>query len=125
MSDAPQQRLRKLATVIGVSLALALCLSLLYVLLGPGFTLAAWSDALCASAMLLALGSAVPFLFDVGRGVTMPIKLGIETARRTPETTAKALQEEHHKREKGMSVTFALAIATALLAITSIVLSLL
>lgn len=132
MSEPPQQRqrLRKPVTIIGTSLALALGLSLLYAVLGSKFTLGAgsnlfgaWSDALCASAMLLAIGSAVPFLFDVGRGVTMPIKLGISGAERTPEATTKALREEHRKREKGMSVTFALAISAALVATISIVLS--
>ncbi len=134
MSKPPEQRqrIRKPATIIGTSLVLALSLSLLYAVFGPGSTLGAWSDvfgawsdALCASAMLLAIGSAIPFLFDVGRGVTMPIKLGADGAKRSPEATAEALREEHRKREKGMSVTFALAIAAALVAIISIVLSLL
>ena len=75
--------------IVGAALVGGLLISLAAMLIGPGFSgrarpeaarapseaARAWSDALCASAFLVALGSALPILFDAGRGVAMLGKL--------------------------------------------------
>lgn len=111
--------------IVGLALVIALSLTLLYVILGPGFSGRAWSDALCTSAMLLGIGSAVPVVFDVGRGAwlggsVLPGKR--ESSDGDPISTA--LREDHRKREKGIAVTFALALTALLIGIASIVASL-
>lgn len=121
----PQQGQRLFLRIAGLALTVTLALTFLYVLVGPGFSLRGWSDALCVSAMLLGIGSAAPFIFDVGRGLVLPSRMGSNSGDHRGIPAAKALQEEHVKREKGMMVTFALALAALLIAIASIAASLL
>lgn len=124
----PQRGRKRFWQIVGLTLVAALCLTLLYVILGPGFSGRAWSDALCTSAMLLGIGSAAPVVFDVGRGMflsglALPGKLELNEGREAVPVK-KALQEEQRKRERGMAVTFALALAALLIGIASIVVSL-
>ncbi len=105
--------------LVGLALAGAVVLTLLYVLIGPGFSQARWSDALCMSAVVLGVGSSIPFLFDAGRGLTLPGKMHGDTGDRRG-----AWDAERSKREKGMTVTFALALAAVLISLLSLLTSL-
>ena len=102
--------------IVGITLAGDLLLTFLYTILGPGFSGRVWSDALCTSAVLLGTGSAVPFLFDAGRGLSIASKMGSRGDDRQ-----QSWQEERRRREKGMLVTFALALAAVLIGLTSLI----
>lgn len=119
MSKTPTQAPLGFWRLVSLALVSAMILTLLYVLLGPGFTSENWSDALCMSGVILGTGSSVPFLFDAGRSLTMPGKMsGDANDRQT------AWDAERAKREKGMTVTFALALAAVLISLISLLTSL-
>ncbi|MCU0519969.1 MAG: hypothetical protein MUF84_04670 [Anaerolineae bacterium] len=120
----PQQDRRRFWRIVGVALAITVGLALIYVSLGPDSSIGAWSDALCASAMLLAMASAAPIVFDVGRGLTLAGRMVSRNGEGNADATSTALSDEHRKREKGMTVTFALALAALLVGIASIAASL-
>ena len=120
----PQQGRQRFWRIVGIALAITLSLTLIYVSLGPGFSIGAWSDALCASAMLLAMASAAPIVFDVGRGLTLAGRMVSGGRDGDTDVTSTALRDEHRKREKGTTVTFALALAALLIGIASIAASL-
>lgn len=116
--------------LVGLAVGGALALSLLYALITPSETglaasgalrrkLQGWSDALCVSAMLLGLGSGIPFLLDAGRGLMLPNKMG--TSR---ESRERSWDEERAKREKGIKITFALGLAALLTGVFSLLISL-
>jgi hypothetical protein len=105
--------------LVGLVLGADLILTLIYTLIKPGVNGQIWSDALCTSAVLLGIGSGLPFLFDAGRGLTLVGKMGgDETARHT------ALRRERRRRERGMTITFALALAAFITGLVSLVISL-
>jgi len=105
--------------LVGIALGGAVVLTLLYALIGPGFSQARWSDVLCISAVVLGVGSSIPFLFDAGRGLALPGKMyGDAGDRRDTWDT------ERTKREKGMTITFALALAAVLISLLSLLTSL-
>jgi len=119
MSQRKDQGPLRFWRLVGWALGGAVVLTLLYVLIGPGFSQARWSDALCISAVVLGVGSSIPFLFDAGRGLALPGKMnGDADDRRT------AWDAERTKREKGMTVTFALALAAVLISLLSLLTSL-
>ena len=130
--------------IVGAALVGGLLISLAAMLIGPGFSgrarpeaarapseaarapseaARAWSDALCASAFLVALGSALPILFDAGRGVAMLGKLGraASTGDDAREEQRRVWQNEHRKREQGITITFALALAAFFIGLISII----
>jgi hypothetical protein len=119
MSESKDQEPLRFWRLVGLALVGAIALTLLYVLIGPGFSQAHWSDALCMSALFLGVGSSFPFLFDAGRGLALPGKMhGDADERRATWDT------ERTKREKGMIVTFALAVAAVLIGVLSLLTSL-
>lgn len=112
--------------IVGLALGGAIGLSLLYAILRPAGTgndwgtAREWSDALCTSALLLGLGSGIPFLLDAGRGLLLPGKMGTSKEERLATWDA-----ERAKREKGIRLTFALALAAAITGFLSLIISLL
>ncbi|MCD6284635.1 MAG: hypothetical protein J7M39_01820 [Anaerolineae bacterium] len=106
MSQIKDQEPLRFWRLVGLVLAGAVMRVLLGVLIDPGYSQARWSDALCTSAAVLGVGSSISFLFDAGRGLTLPgTKHGDTDDRRVTWDT------ERSKREKGLTVTFALALA--------------
>lgn len=106
--------------VVGIACCAALLLALGYAIFESGFSLRVLSDGLCISAIVLSLGAGVPFLMDAGRGFTMAGKMGPDK-----EKQSEVWQEERQKRERGMRITFALALAAFLIGLTSLLFSLL
>ena len=79
MSNEGDSRRVSFWQVVGIGVGSALLLSSLYILVSAGSGAPArsrspWSDALCVSALLLGLGSGIPFLLDAGRGLTLSNK---------------------------------------------------
>lgn len=105
---------------LGFVLAADFIFTLLYTLINSGFSGRIWSDALCISSIVLGLASVLPFLLDAGRGFTMLKKM-----RGTDEERHSAWEEERSKREKGMTITFALFLAAFLAGLASVAVSLL
>ncbi len=119
MSHSKDQEPRRFWRLVGLALVSAVVLTLLYVLMGPGFSQARWSDALCMSALILGIGSSIPFLFDAGRGLTLAGKMhGDADDRRA------AWDAERTRREKGMTITFALGLAAVFIGVLSLLTSL-
>lgn len=106
--------------VVGLALGIDLIVTLLYTLVTHRNGGTPWSDALCTSAILLGIGSGLPFLFDAGRGLTLVGKMG-----RDETTRHAALQRERQRRETGMTITFALALTAFITGLLSLVISLL
>ena len=112
--------------IVGLALGCAIGLSLLYAIVQPSGSTnnwgraREWSDALCTSALLLGLGSGIPFLLDAGRGLMLPGKMGT-----SKEERLATWDEERAKREKGIRLTFALALAAAITGFLSLIISLL
>ena len=100
---------------VGVVLGADLVITLLYTLISSGFSDRVWSDALCVSAIILSVASVLPFLLDAGRGVTMIGKM-----RGSDEQRRAIWEEERRKREKGMTITFALFLAALLIGLASV-----
>lgn len=118
MSQSTDQEPLRFWRLVGSTVGGALVLTLLYVLIGPGFSQARWSDALCTSAIVLGIGSSIPFLFDAGRGLSLPGKMhGDADDRRA------TWDRERTKREKGMAATFALALSSVLISVLSLLAS--
>jgi hypothetical protein len=98
---------RLFAIAIGGGMAL----SLLYALLTGPFTVRAISDALCTSALLLGAATLAPLLLDFGRSTVVFRRAS------TRAEMKEAMADERRKRERGMTVTFALGIAAVLLGV--------
>ena len=105
--------------LVGTAAGAALVFALGYALVRPGFSLAALSDSLCISALLLSVASGIPFLLDAGRGLTLGGKMTADK-----EQQKGVLDQERAKRERGMRFTFALALAAFLIGIASVIVSL-
>lgn len=104
--------------LLGLILAIDIVLTLVYTVIVPGLSASAWADALCSSAFVLAIGSAVPVFLDAGRGFMLSGKMG---GSKTDQH--EALTHERSLREKGMKYTFVLALATLLIGVLSMILS--
>jgi hypothetical protein len=120
MPNLPKLEKMGFWSLLGMILGVDIGLTFLYTLFVPGFTISAWSDALCGSAFLLALGSVIPVFLDAGRGFGISGKMGGSKSEQH-----KALTHERSLREKGMKITFALALATLLTGLLSMILSVL
>jgi len=118
MKTTPTPKLR-FWSLLGVMIGAALIASLLYTLIGPGMSLRTLSDSLCTSALFLGILSALPLLFDVGRGMGVAAKMGGD-----PQARQKVMDKEHQRREQGMVISFALIAATVFATISSLVLAL-
>jgi hypothetical protein len=118
LTHTSQPRLR-FWPLVGIVVGVDLILTLLYTLVTPGVDSPTWSDALCVSTLLLGAGAGMPFLFDAGRGLTLPGKMGADES-----TRHAALQRERLRRETGMTITFALALAAFITGLISLVISL-
>ncbi|MDF1514265.1 MAG: hypothetical protein P1S60_10700 [Anaerolineae bacterium] len=105
-----------LALVMGV----VVVLTFLYTLIIPGLSTRGWSDSLCVSVFVLALGSAMPVFLDAGRGARLAGKMG-----GSKKEQHEAFVQERTMREKGMRVTFVLVVATFLTGLLSVLISLL
>jgi len=119
MSQSKDQEPLRFWRLAGLALGGTVMLTLLYVLIGPGFSQARWSDALCMSAVVLGGDSSMPFLFDAGRALTLPGKM-----RGNADDRRAIWDTERSKREKGMTITFALALAAVLVSLLSLLTSL-
>lgn len=118
MENQGKQKSRFLP-IFGITLGSALGLTLIYALIFTGFSLTNWSNSLCVSAMLVGAGSIIPVFFDAGRGVAIAGKVSAKGNEQK-----EVLDAERNKREAGMSITFALAAATVVIGLISIILSL-
>ena len=104
--------------LLGLILAVDIVLTFLYTTIVPGLSANGWSDALCTSAFVLAIGSAVPVFLDAGSGFGLSGKMGGSKADQH-----EALTNERLMREKGMKYTFVLALATFIIGLMSMILS--
>jgi hypothetical protein len=122
-SDAPHVSFWR---IVGAALGAGLLVSLIYTLIVPGFSGRAWSDALCTAALFVALGGTLPLFLDTGRGVAILGKLGRTPSGEddTQDAHRRIWREEHRKRERGITITFALAFAALLIGAMSVVASL-
>lgn len=106
--------------MFGITFGVDIFVVLLYTLIGPGLTGRALSDSLCMSAIPLAFVATLPVLFDMGRGIGMAGKIGTNDEERYA-----ALEHERRRREYGMTITFAFAAATLIIALLSVFIGLL
>lgn len=105
--------------LLGIVLGADALLVFAYTVIIPGLTGRALSDTFCSSALVLGLVACVPVLFDVGRGVVIGGQMsGNEADRRA------VLEKEHQRREQGMVVSFALAVATLIITLLSFLIGL-
>ena len=118
MSDSPKRGRIRFWSLLGLIIGADLILTFFYTLLVPGLTVNSWADTLCGSTFLLAIGSTVPVFLDAGRGMGLAGKMGGTKAEQHD-----AFVYERAKREKGMRITFILALATAFIGVLSLVLS--
>jgi len=118
MSERSHER-RRFWRLVGMALLGGAILTVINVLISREPSLVGWSNALCRSAMLLGIGSAVPFLFDAGRTFGVAGKLEGDADNRRA-----VWESEQAKREKGMTVTFAIALAAAATGVASLLASL-
>lgn len=105
---------------LGLVLGMDVLLVFVYTIIVPGLTGRAFSDALCTSALLLAVATAFPVLLDIGRGIGVGARMGDGEAERHA-----VLQTEQRRREHGMTITFVLAAATFIVALLSLLIDLL
>lgn len=119
MSESPKTGRIRFWLLLGIVIAADLLLTFIYTLLVPGLSFRGWADTLCSSAFVLAIGSAVPVFLDAGRGFGLAGKMGGTKAEQHDAFTHERLM-----REKGMRITFILALATAFIGLLSLVLSL-
>ena len=119
MSESPKTKKIRFWPLVGIIIATDLVLTFFYTLLVPGLSFSGWADTLCGSAFVLAIGSAVPVFLDAGRGFGLAGKMG-----GTKDEQHNAFTHERLMREKGMRITFILALATAFIGVLSLVLSL-
>jgi hypothetical protein len=120
MPDTPKTGKIRFWLLLGLILAVDIVLTFLYTLIVPGLSASGWGDALCVSAVVLAIGCVVPVFLDASRGFGMAGKVGGSKAEQRD-----AFQHERELREKGMQITFVLALATVLIGLLSLILSLL
>jgi hypothetical protein len=106
--------------ILGIVLSVDFVLVLLYTLIIPGLTGRTLSDSLCTSAVFLGLLAAVPVLLDMGRGIGMAGKMAGGR-----EKHQAALEQEHQRRDQGITITFAVATATLIVTVLSLILGLL
>jgi hypothetical protein len=104
--------------LLGLIVTADIVITLLFTLIVPGLSLREWGDTLCGSALILAIGSAVPVFLDAGRGFGLSGKMGGTKAEQF-----EALNRERSLREKGMKFTFVLALATFLIGLLSVIVS--
>ena len=118
MSKFPKLEKMRFLPLLGLILAVDIVLTFLYTILVPGLSMTHWADTLCISAFVLAIGGAVPVFLDAGRGFAISAKMGgSKTAQQ------QALKHERSLREKGMKYTFLLALATFIIGLLSMILS--
>ena len=120
MSKSPKYGKLRFWPLLGLVLGTDIVVTLLYTTLIPGLSASRWGDALCVSAFFLAVGSAIPVFMDAGRGIGLAGKMGGSKADQHD-----AFEYERSMREKGMQVTFVLALSTVLIGLLSLILSLL
>ena len=120
MAESDSNGRKRFWPVVGIATGASLLLALGYALIRPGFSFRLLSDGLCISALLLSLGAGVPFFLDAGRGFTIGGKMGSDK-----EQQRDLLIQERRKREKGMRITFALALAAFVIGLASLLISLL
>lgn len=118
MPNLPKFDKMRFWQLLGLILVVDVVLTFLYTLIVPGLSASGWADALCTSAFVLAIGSAVPVFLDAGRGFTISGKMGGSKADQH-----EALTHERSLREKGMKFTFVLALATFIIGLLSMILS--
>lgn len=106
--------------LLGLVLGIDIVLTFLYTTLVPGLSTSGWGDTLCGSAFFLAVGSAIPVFLDAGRGFGLAGKMGGSKAEQH-----EAFTRERSMREKGMRITFVLALSTVLIGLLSLFMSLL
>ncbi len=106
--------------LLGMILGGTFVLALLYTALVPGISGRALSDSLCVSALLLGILSILPLLLDTGRGIKIASEMSADEEERH-----EAMAKERRKREQGMTISFAVAAATILLVVISLIIGLL
>ena len=119
MPDSPKSEKIRFWPLLALILGVDLMLTFLYTVIIPGLSANGWSDALCASAFVLAIGSAIPMLLDAGRGFSMAGKMS-----GSKQEQHEAYSRERTLREKGMRITFVLALGTILIGLLSLLMSL-
>ncbi len=120
MEKSPKRKF-KFWPLLGIAVAVDLILVLIYaVIIAQGLSGRVYSDALCTSAMFLGVLSALPVLFDAGRGMGLAINIGT-----SKEERYQALEKERRRREQGMVITFALVAATMLITLLSFIIGML
>ena len=92
MSESSHER-RRFWRLVGMALLGGAILTVINVLISREPSLVGWSNALCRSAMLLGIGSAVPFLFDAGRTFGVAGKLEGDADNRRAVWESRAGQE--------------------------------
>ena len=120
MSKSPKIKKLHFWPLLGLVLGIDIVVTLVYTTIVPGLSTNGWGDVLCASAFFLAIGSALPVFMDAGRGFGLAGKMG---GSKTEQH--EAFEHERAMREKGMQITFVLALSTVLIGILSIIMSLL
>jgi hypothetical protein len=118
MPNLPKLDKIRFLPLLGIILAVDIVLTFIYTAIIPGLSARNLSDALCISAFVLAVGSVLPVLFDAGRGFGLSGKMGGSKAKQH-----EALTHERLLREKGMKYTFILALATFVIGLLSVILS--
>jgi len=106
--------------LLGAILGATVLLVLVYTAIVPRLTSRAFSDALCSSALLLALAAIAPVFLDMGRGFTIGGQMEGDEAERHA-----AMEKERQRREQGIIVTFSFAAATVIIVLLSLLIGLL
>jgi hypothetical protein len=120
MNNSPKSDKIRFWPLLGLIIGIDIVLTFLYSIIFPGLSTSSWADALCVSAFLLAFGSIIPVFLDAGRGFGLAGKMGEPKSEQR-----QALTRERALREKGIKMTFVLALATVLIGLLSLLLSLL
>jgi hypothetical protein len=119
MAESDSDERMRFWPVVGIATGASVLLALGYALIQPGFSFSLLSDGLCISALVLSLGAAVPLFLDAGRGFSLGGKISSDKTQQRD-----VWKEERRKREQGMRITFALALAAFLIGLASLLISL-